>query len=160
MRADEGDHFLHIAARERFQFAPRQPVRIHGNAALGAAIGQAGQCAFPAHPDGQRRDFADIDIGRKTGAALCRSQRQVMLDAIALEHRRLAIVHVDWAGDGDGPLRIEQPVTLVVRDFQIVCDADELVFRHFENRSGIDCRHVTPSCRCFGHCRDAAIPRL
>ena len=88
VRTDERDHLLHVAARQVLQLVPRQRARIDRDAALGAAIGQAGQRAFPAHPDRQRRDLADIDAEREARAALGRAERQVVLHAIALDRPR------------------------------------------------------------------------
>ena len=86
-RADEGDHLLHVAARQVFQLADRQRRGVDRDAALAAAIGQVGERAFPAHPDRQRRDLADVDLGRKSRAALGRAQRQVVLHPVAHEDR-------------------------------------------------------------------------
>ena len=61
MRTDERDHLLHISARQVLQLAARQRTRINRDAALRTAIGKTGQCAFPAHPDRQRRHLANID---------------------------------------------------------------------------------------------------
>ena len=94
---DEGDHLLHIAAGEILQLLQRQRMRIDGDAALASAIGQVGERAFPAHPDRERGDLADIDIGRETGAALGGPKRQMVLDPIAGKDLLAAVVHVDRA---------------------------------------------------------------
>ena len=107
------------------------------DAALGAAIGQADERAFPAHPDRQRGDLADIDAGGKAGAALGGTKRQVMLDPIALEHRNGAVVAMDRARDGDRPFRHQQAVALVHGDLKVIGDHAELVHRHLEHRTGI-----------------------
>lgn len=60
MRTDQRDHLLHVAPRERLEFARRQGVRINRNASLGSPIGKSRQRTFPAHPDRQGGDFADI----------------------------------------------------------------------------------------------------
>ena len=108
MRPDERNHLLHVAPRQRLQFALGDRGEIDPDAALGAAIGQADQRAFPAHPDRQRRDLADIDAGRKSRAALGGTEGEVMLHAIALEHRDRAVVAVDRTGNRDRPLRQQQ----------------------------------------------------
>ena len=73
-RADERDHLLHVAARQVFQFAQRQRVGIDRDAALAAAVGQIGERAFPAHPDRQRRDLADVDVGARSACRLWRGR--------------------------------------------------------------------------------------
>ena len=146
VRPDERNHFLHVAARQRFQFALRNGGEIDPDAALGAAIGQAHQRAFPAHPDRQRRDLADIDRRGKPGAALGRAEREVMLYPVALEHRDRAVVAMDRTGDDHRPLRQQQAVALVHRDRQVVGDHPELVDRHFEHRTGVDGHRSLPCC--------------
>ena len=138
MRPDEGDHLLHIAPRQCLQFMLGNRRKIDPNAPLGAAIGEAYQRAFPAHPDRKRRDLADIDAGGKAGAALGGTEREVMLHPIALEHRDGAVIAMDRAGDGDRPFRQQQAVALVHRDRQMIGDHAELVHRHVEHRTGID----------------------
>jgi hypothetical protein len=44
--------------------------RINGDTALAAAVREVGERALPAHPDGKRGDFTDVDVGRETRAAL------------------------------------------------------------------------------------------
>ena len=84
-RADEGDHLLHVAAGEVLELLGLERARIDRDAALAAAEGQIGERAFPAHPDRERGDFADVDIGREARAALGGTERQMMLDPIADE---------------------------------------------------------------------------
>ena len=142
--ADEGDHLLHVAARQVLQFMARQRVGIDGDAALRTAIGQAGQRAFPAHPDRQRGDLADVEIGRIARAALGGAECQVVLHAVAVEDPGAAVLHVDRAGDGDGTLGKQQAVPLVERDFQVVGDHLELLAGHVEYRPGIDGHRLSP----------------
>ena len=150
MRADEGNHLLHVAPRQRLQFAPGDRGEIDIDAALGAAIGQPDQRAFPAHPDRQRRDLADVDGGRESRAALGRAEREVMLHPVALEYRDRAVVAVNRTGNGDGPLRHQDAVALVHRDFEMVGDDAELVDRHVEHRAGINGHHSLHFCRTAG----------
>ncbi len=144
VRPDEGDHLLHVAPRQRLQFALGNRREIDVDPALGAAIGQADQRAFPAHPDRQRRDLADIDGGRKPRAALGRTEREVVLDAIAFEHRDRAVVAVDRAGNRDRALRHQEAVALVHGNFEMIGDDAELVHRHVEYRTGIDGHDLLP----------------
>ena len=143
MRPDERDHLLHIAAGHRLQLTLRQLGRVAGDAALGAAIGQAGQRAFPAHPDRQRPDLADIDIGGEADTALGRPKRQVMLYSIALEHGGRPVIHMDRDRHADRALRVQKAVAFIERDAQMIGDGTELFLRHGEDRAGINC-HGNP----------------
>src|SRR5260370_38226771 len=102
---------------------------INPDAPLGAAIGEAYQRAFPAHPDRKRRHLADIDAGGKAGAALGGTEGEMMLHPIALEHRDRAVVTVDRAGDGDRPFRQQQAATLVHGEPQMIGETPEWVPR-------------------------------
>ena len=104
-RADEGDHLLHVAAGEVLELLGLERARIDRDAALAAAEGQIGERAFPAHPDRERGDFADVDIGREARAALGGAERQMMLDPIADEELRPVVLHADRTGDDDRALR-------------------------------------------------------
>ena len=146
MRTDERNHLLHVAPRQRFQLAPGDGGEIDIDAALGAAIGQSDERAFPAHPDRKRGDLADVDGGRKPRTALGRTQGEVMLHPIAFEHRDRAVVAMDRTGHGDGPLRHQEAVALVHRDFEMIGDDAELVHRHVEHRTGINGHHSLPLC--------------
>jgi hypothetical protein len=99
-------------------------------------IGKIGERAFPAHPDGERGDFADVDIGREARAALGGTERQVMLDPVADEKLGPIVLHADRKGDDDRALRVEEPVAFVFGDAQMVGDDEELIAGHFEHRAG------------------------
>ena len=135
-RPDEGNHLLHVAAAEVLELLGLQRARIDRDAALAAAKGKIGERAFPAHPDGERGDLADVDIGREARAALGGTQRQVMLDPVSDEDLRPIVLHADRTGDDDRALRIEQPVAFVLGDAQMVGDDGELIAGHFEHRAG------------------------
>src|SRR6202030_494198 len=80
--------------------------------------------------------------------ALGGTEREVMLDAIALEHRDRAVVAMDWTGDGERPLRQQQAVALVGGDCEMIGDHGELVHRHVEYRPGIHGHRCLPWSRC------------
>ena len=138
MRADKRDHLLHVAARQRLQLARRQGQRVDRHAAFGAAIGQTGERAFPAHPDRQRRDLAEIHRAGEARAAFGGAEREMVLHAIALKHRRAAVIAMDRHRDGHRPLRVEHAVALALRHADMIGDDVELLPRHLENRAGID----------------------
>ncbi len=97
MRADERDHLLHVTARDGFELVPRKLGRIAGDAAFRAAVGQIRERAFPAHPHGERGGFTHGKRGGEPGAALGRAEGEVVLDAVALEGLRAAVIHVHRA---------------------------------------------------------------
>ena len=133
---DEGNHLLHVAATEVLELLGLERARIDRDAALAAAEGKIGERAFPAHPDGERGDFADVDIGGEARAALGGTERQMMLDPVADEDLRPIVLHADRTGDDDRALRIEQPVAFVLGDAQMVGDDRELIAGHFEHGAG------------------------
>ena len=136
--ADERDHFLGVTAGQPFQFGEGEFARVAGDAALGAAVGQAGQRAFPAHPHGQRRHLAEAHIRMITQAALGRAERQMMLHPVAGEDLRPAIVHVHGQGDGHGTFRVFEAGAFIVRDLQPVRHQIELLARHAKRRMIVD----------------------
>ena len=155
VRPEEVDHFLHVAAGEMLEFGLGELLGIDDHAALGAAVGQADERTFPAHPHRERGDLADGDVLVEADAALGRAGREVVLDPIAFEDRDRSIVAVDRAGDGDRPFRQQQAVAFVHRDREMIGDHPELVHRHLENRTGIDGHRSLPwSC-----CQELRLPQ-
>ena len=150
VRPDERNHLLHVAPRQRLELMPGNGREVDPDAALGAAIGEAYQRAFPAHPDRKRGDLADIDAGGKAGAALGGTEGEVMLHSIAFEHRDGAVVAMNRTGDGDRPFRQQQAIALVHRDRQMIGDHAELVHRHVEHWTGIDRHCRLPFCPSSG----------
>ena len=133
---DEGNHLLHVAAAEVLELLGLERARVDRDAALAAAEGKIGERAFPAHPDGERGDLADVDIGREARAALGGTQRQMMLDPVSDKDLRPIVLHADRTGDDDRALRIEQPVAFVLGDAQMVSNDRELIAGHFEHGAG------------------------
>ena len=117
-------------------------MRIDGDAALAAAVGEIGERAFPAHPDRERRDLADVDVGGETRAALGGTEGQVMLDPVAGKDLGPSAVHVYRAGDDDRPLRKQETVALLLGNGEMVGDDMELFARHLEHRAGIEVFHA------------------
>ena len=134
-RPDEGNHLLHVAAAEVLELLGLERARVDRDAALAAAKGKIGERAFPAHPDGERGDFADVNIGGEARAALGGTQRQMMLDPVSDEELGPIVLHAHRTGDDDRALRIEQPVAFVLRDAEMVANDLELVAGHLENRA-------------------------
>ena len=56
----------------------------------------------------------------------------MMLHPIPLESLCRAVVHMDWKCDGDGALRIHEPIAIVVIDVQIIGNDRELIAGHLE----------------------------
>ena len=138
LRADERDHFLRVTAGQAFQFVLGQLARVAGNAALGAAVGQTGQGAFPAHPHRQRRHLAQRHVRMIAQAALGRAERQMVLHAVAGEHLGGPVVAMNRQGDRHGALGIFDAVALGVGDLQMVGHQVKLLAGHPESRVIVD----------------------
>ena len=135
-RANERDHFLHVAAGKCFQFTAGQFVRVDGHPAFRSAVGQADQGTFPTHPNGEGRRFAERKIRRETRAAFGRSDAQVMLDAVALVNLDPAVIVLDGQRHGDRALGLDQALTVLLRDFEVIGQHLELLHGHAEDRIG------------------------
>ena len=146
-RSYEGNHLLHVAATEVLELFGLERARIDRDAALAAAEGKIGERAFPAHPDGERGDFADVHIRGEARAALGRTERQMMLHPVANKDLRPIVLHADRAGDDDRALRIEQPVAFVLGDAEMVSDDRELIAGHLEHGAGKEAAHIRSPAR-------------
>ena len=112
----------------------RHFARIAGDAAFRAAVGQAGERAFPAHPHGQRRDFAQSDIRMITQAAFGRAERQMMLHAIAGENFHVAIIAMNRQRHGHGAFWKFQSIPFIRHNSKVIGDEIELPASHVERR--------------------------
>src|SRR5688572_28543216 len=65
-----------------------------------------------------------------TNAALCRPEREMMLNPVALEDFGAAIVPMNGDGDGDRTLGIFQAVAVIRRDLQVIGHQVELLAGH------------------------------
>ena len=92
-RADEEADLGGIAPGQPLQFAAAQLAGVDDHAALGAAVGQVHQRAFPRHPHGQRAAFVQRHLGVIADAALGRAFDGVVVHAKAGEHAHMTIVH-------------------------------------------------------------------
>ena len=138
LRADERNHLLRVTAGEPLQFGLRQLAGVAGDAAFGAAVGQAGQAAFPAHPHRQRRHFAQRHVRVKAQAALGRAEGEVMLHAVAGEDLRRAVVAMNRQRDRQGALGVFDPVALGCGHLQMVGHQVELLAGHPESGMIVD----------------------
>ena len=98
---DGVDDFGNVAARERFELAPRHLGRIADDPALAAAERDVRDGALPRHPAGERRHFVERDARVVAEAALRGAERDVVLHPVAGEDLDLAVVHLHRATDGD-----------------------------------------------------------
>jgi hypothetical protein len=99
--AEERNHFLHVAAGEALELGLGEGHRVDDDAALGAAVGEADQGAFPAHPHGEGADFAEGDVLMEADAAFRGAGGELVLDAIAFVDDDEAVVVLDGEGDGE-----------------------------------------------------------
>ena len=78
----------------------------------------------------------------------------MMLHPITLESLCRAVIHMDWKGDGDGALRIHEPIAIVVIDVQIIGNDRELIAGHLEDIVVINIHKRTGILECpDGKCR-------
>ena len=91
--ADDRRYHCCVASGHSLKLALGHLRRVAGYAALCAAVGNVGNCAFEGHPCGERADFVHIYIRMKSYAALARTAGARVLDAVACEHFHLAVVH-------------------------------------------------------------------
>jgi len=88
-------------------------------------------------PHRKRGDFSDVDIPREARAALCRAERQVVLNTIPRENRGAPVVHVDRAGNRYRPLWKKEALAFIVRIGKMVGDDVKLLPRHVEDGAAI-----------------------
>ena len=108
LRTDRIDDLGDVAPRQRLELAARHPRRVADDAALAAAERDVRDGALPGHPGRERGHFVEGDVGVVADAALCRTERDVVLHAIAGEDLDLAVVHLHRTRDGDLPLRMRE----------------------------------------------------
>jgi hypothetical protein len=138
LRTDERNQLLRVAPRHALQFTDGKLTRIAGHAAFGSAIRQAGQSTFPAHPHRQRRHLAERHVMVKAHAALRRSEREMMLHAIAHEDRGAAIITPHRHRHAHAAFGHLQAVAGVFGDVQKVGHQIKLLAGHAENGRVID----------------------
>ncbi len=131
--ADERNHFLHVAAGEAFHFAGGQIAGIDGDAAFCAAIGESGEGAFPAHPHGERGDFADFDAWVEADSAFGGAEREVMLDAETFVNGEFSVVAPDREGNGHAAFRVFGAVANFLGKIDDIGGEVELAASHVEN---------------------------
>ena len=83
------------------EFVQGKIIGVDDHSALGAAVGQADEGAFPTHPHGERGDLAEGHVLVKADAALGGAGGEIVLDAVALEDGHGAIVALHWQRDGE-----------------------------------------------------------
>ena len=108
LRPDRVDDLGDVAPRQRLELALRHPRRVADDAALAAAEGDVRDRALPRHPGRERRDLVERDVGVIADAALGRTERDVVLDAVAGEDLDLAVVHLHRTRDDDLPLGMRE----------------------------------------------------
>ena len=144
LRADGVDDLGDVAAGQRLELAPRHPRRIADDAALAAAERDVRDGALPRHPRRERGHFVERDVGVIADAALGRTERDVVLDAVAGEDLDLAVVHLDRARDGDLALGVGEDLPDARVETQQPRCAVELLEHRVEDAAA--CFHVTPDC--------------
>ena len=141
--SDRVDDFRDVAARQRLELAPRHPRGIADDAALAAAERDVRDGALPRHPGGQRRDLVERHVGVIADAALRRTERDVVLHAVAGEDLDLAVVHLDRARDRDLPFRVREDFPDAGLEAEQPRRSVELLEHRVEDAAA--CFHVTPA---------------
>ena len=144
--ADRVDDLRDVAPGQRLELAPRHARRVADDAALAAAEGHVRHRALPRHPRGERRDLVERDVGVVADAALGRTERDVVLHAVAGEDLDLAVVHLHRARHRDLPLRVRQDFPDAGVEPQQPRRSVELLEHRVENAAA--CCHVAPMRAC------------
>ena len=76
-----------------------------------------------------------------------------MLDAVALECSRAAVVHMHRQRHSDGALRIHQALAIILIDAQIIGDDLELVARHSKHVVVVNTHEINTLDRSVAKCR-------
>ena len=97
---DERHDLRGVAAGDPLEFGLRVVARIDDHSALGAAVGDVEQRAFPRHPHGQRADLVEVDVRAVAQAALGRPAGVVVLHPVAGDDLHAAVVAAQRDADG------------------------------------------------------------
>ena len=108
-----GDHPGHgVAGGDRagqpFDLGAGVPAGVHGDAALGPAVGDVDQGALPGHPHRQGTDLVEIDLRAVAHPALGRAPGDVVLDPVAGQHLHRPVVTAQRDAHGHLPPRARQ----------------------------------------------------
>lgn len=101
-RADEGEDLAGVATGDALEFLAGQRGGIDGDSALGAAIGDADDRAFPGHPHREGGDFVDVGVGVEADATFGGSAGQVVLHAVPVQDGGGAVVATKRHRDRQG----------------------------------------------------------
>src|SRR5581483_8859141 len=134
--AEDVDHLHRVAPRDALQLADAQPRGVDDDAALAAAVGEAGDGALPVHPRREGDDLVEGHVLVIADAALGGAQRVAVLAAVAREDLDLAVVHADGdAGDG-GAHGVAEVLHDPRLEAHVVRRADVLLVRHLREGGG------------------------
>ena len=96
-----------VAPSHVLELAPAHRAGVAGHAALGAPVRQLHQGALPAHEHRECGDFGERDAGMVPDAALGGPEDRAVMDPVAEEHFRPAVVHA----------RVDPPTTSARRGY-------------------------------------------
>src|SRR6266542_2891425 len=132
LRSDLVDDLARVAARHPFELEPRKRLRVADDAALGAAERDPHQRTLPRHPHREGLDLVLRDVGVVADPSLRRAARNVVGDAVALEHLRRAVVHSRRDRDRECLLALAEDGDEVGVDPEGLADEAELLARELE----------------------------
>ena len=106
---DHRNQLGRIAARDALALPGAELVGRAAHAALGAAVRETEEGAFPGHPHRQRGALTERDVRGEADSAFGRAHREGVLDAVAGERLHVVVVHPHREVDGQRASRREQP---------------------------------------------------
>ena len=131
VRADHVVNLLHEGPGQPLEFAGGKRLGVHGDAALGPAVGQVHHGRLPGHQRRERDDLVEVHLRVVADAALHRAAGVVVLDAEADVGGERPVVLDEAALDLDLAVRGDEEVPLVLVDLQQVGGAVEVHVRRF-----------------------------
>ena len=108
VRADDRQDLGGVAAGQPFDLGTGVAAGVHGDAALGPAVGDVDQGALPGHPHRQGTDLVEVDLRAVAHPALGRAPGDVVLDPVAGQHLHRPVVTAQRDAHGHLPPRARQ----------------------------------------------------
>ena len=150
--SDKRQNRAGVTARYSFDFEPRQPLRVTGDAALGAAERDVHDGTLPGHPCGQRLHFVECDVGVVADAALGRSPDSAVLYPVCFEALDVSVVHANRHADRKRSFRVFDHLPRVEIQLQRVSGQVEILHGQFVRVSFFHCCRYQDK-TLLGYCR-------
>src|SRR6185295_13563086 len=92
-----------VAAGDALEFEVGEHARVADDSAFRAAEGDVDDRALPGHPGGEGADFVEGNVWRETDAAFAGASGDGVLDSVAGEDFKAAVVKADGDVNGEFP---------------------------------------------------------